>query len=136
MNVPDIFSERYGLKVKLLLSNYGEDVDAILDEWQKESDSAEDIPDLLAGCAEKSGMRKLDAVDCAYYDIADRIKSHFFRNIPKDAVELLFHELYHYGVISLLDGCEELTWNAYTFRDEWRSYNSDDDAIGGESKNG
>ena len=123
MNVHDVFSERYGLKVKLLLSNYGEDVDAILDTWQKESDCAERAPDFLDRCAENLGLKKMDAVDCAYYDIVDRIKSHFFRSISKNTVDLMFRELYHYGIISLLGGCEELTWNAYTFRDEWTRYN-------------
>lgn len=47
MNVYDVFAERYGIKVKLLLSNYGEDVDAILDEWQKAADNPEEIPDFF-----------------------------------------------------------------------------------------
>lgn len=67
----------------------------------------------------------MDAVDRAYYDILDRIRFHFFRKIPKDVVDLLFSELYHYGVVSLLDGCDDLTWNAHRFKSEWNYYNNE-----------
>lgn len=119
-NVIDIYAEQFGLRAKEILNSLGGNAAVIIEQAQS-SVNVEKVTE-TGPCADFMGT-EIDAetaAQIAHWTIIREIKKRYFSKLTREAALTICNALPDaFGVFSVCEGIDELTYNNLTFAQTW-----------------